>query len=673
MFEDDARIRHFLVSHGIVTEGQISKAIDYALDRHIEFEDALIALRLLSFEQLGSCLAELCHIPYRPLMKKPPSTFCKKMLPLDIVTKWNVFPVGFDPESDLVTIAISSPDQIKSFLRLEQKVFSHHRLAFCVASRPEIDLAIKTFYQKTGEAGEAAPEVPHDFSILNAEEPGDAISFVRAGGRDDKKILLFEPDIDKGRALRTLLSHEGYGNVTWVSSEREAARAMRSGAMNLLVMPEALRNREQQLTAFMGSKVDPPRVAAYRSIAPLILGQELPYQAVSDSLTALVGAMVRRQLEKEPERLRETVDRARYCKLLALRLQLSPCQVDRASLAGWLYEKKIFGSLLSPLAAFFRIETLIDEAARPMNDHTPEGLVVSIVAHLLDCKRHHPGILAETGAVRDYLRERISGKNGERAIESLLALLGDEAFISRIDRPAARILIVDPDARPEDAIVLRLRNDGYAVAVAATAQEALSALAEGTVDCIVAETALRDINGIELCKTAKAHTTHAAIPFVFVAAESDQRSMAGCLRAGADDFLSKPVDPEVLALKLYRLFSRKAGVDSRPGIKGSLSQMCFTDLVQILSSSQKSVKISLSEGTTAGEIYLDHGEIVHAALGNSSGEAAFYQLMRFTKGEFEVVPCAAFPQRTITLSVVGLLMEGARLDDESSRESQPAG
>jgi DNA-binding response OmpR family regulator len=672
MFEDDARVRHFLVTHGIVTEGQVSKAIDYALDRHIEFEDALIALRLLSFEQLGSCLAELCQIPYRPLVEKPPSTFCKNMLPLDLVKKWNVFPVDFDPENDLFTIAISSPDQIKSFLRLEQKVFSHHRLTFCVASRSEIDLAIKTFYQKTGEAGETTPEVPHDFNILNAEEPSDAISFVHVSGRDDKKILLYEPDIDKGRALRTILRREGYGSVTWVSSEREAVRAIRSGAMNLLVVPETLRNRELQWKSFMGSKIESLRIAAYRSIAPLVLGQELPYQAVSDSLIALVGAMVRRQLVDDPERLRETVDRARYCKLLALRLQLSPYQVDRATLAGWLYEKNLFGSLLSSLAAFFRIETLIDETARPIDDHDPESLVVSIVVHLLELKRQYPGILTDTGTVRDCLKERVAGKNGERAIESLLALLGDEAFISRIDRPAARILIVDPDARAEDALSLRLRNDGYAVAVSATAQEALAALAEGTVDCIIAETTLPDIDGIELCKTVKTHAAHAAMPFVFVAASSDQRSMAGCLRAGADDFLAKPVDPEVLALKLYRLFSRKTGSDSRPGIKGSLSQMCFADLVQILSSSQKSVKISLSEEETIGEIYLDRGEIVHAAFGGINGEAAFYQLMRFSKGEFEVVPCVAFPQRTIALSVVGLLMEGARLDDESSLESPPA-
>jgi DNA-binding response OmpR family regulator len=672
MFEDDARIRNHLVSRGIASEEQVSQAIDYAFDRGIDFEDALVALRLLSFAELGNCLSELSQMPYRPLMNKAPSSFCKKMLPLELVMKWNVFPVDYEPENDLFTIAISSPDQIKSFLRLEQKLFAHHHLTFCVASRAEINQAIKTFYQTPGAAGETAPVVPHDFSILNAEDGTDALSLIRSCDRDDKKILLFEPDIDKGRALRTLLRREGYGNVTWVSSEREAARAMRSGAMDLLVIPEVLRNQAAQWNTFMGSRTEPMPMVTYRSIAPLILGQELPYQAVSDSLTALVGAVVRQSLASEQERLRETVERARYCKLLALRMQLSSYQVDRAALAGWLYKKDHYGSLIAPLAKFFRIERLIDEAMFPTNNRTPESLVVSTVAHLFECKRQRPGIMNDTKAIREYPKERVGGTNGEHAIESLLALLSDEAFISKIDRPAARILIADPNAHAEDALALHLRNDGYAVTVTATGREALGALAEGNVDCIIADTELGDGDGIELCKTVKAHAAYAATPFVFVAASTDQRVMAGCLRAGADDFLVKPVDPEVLALKLHRLISKKTGADSRPGIKGSLSEVCFSDLVQILSSGQKSVKITLFEGESGGELYLDHGEIVHAVAGNSSGEAAFYRLMRFAKGEFEVVPCATFPRRTIAMSVVGLLMESARIDDETMRDASPA-
>ncbi|MBN1130105.1 MAG: hypothetical protein JXA71_14030, partial [Chitinispirillaceae bacterium] len=220
MFEDDAQIRHYLISHDLLSEQQISGAIDYALDRNVSFEDSLVILGLLTFEQLGACLAELHHMPYRPLLQKPPSTFCKSILPPDLAEKWRAFPLEFDAENDLITIAISAPDQIKSFIRLEQKRFEHHRLAFSIAPRLEVERAINAFYKKSTPNEASVPEVPRDFSIITMDElSGDIVTLAEYDVHDGKKILLLEPDIEKGRALKTLLRREGYLSVTWVSSE----------------------------------------------------------------------------------------------------------------------------------------------------------------------------------------------------------------------------------------------------------------------------------------------------------------------------------------------------------------------------------------------------------------------------------------------------------------------
>jgi DNA-binding response OmpR family regulator len=667
MFDDDALIRHYLISRGILSERQISDAIDYALDRAVQLDGALVALGLVTFEQLGSYLADIHQMPYKPLLQKPPSPFCKKMLALDLVEKWTVFPLEFDPENDLVTIAISNPDQIRSFIRLEQKVFAHHRPSFCVASRAEIEAAIKTYYQKQPPGRETAPEVPHDFSILSVEDKCEAVKLREDDGRDDKPILLFEPDIDKGKSLRTLLRREGYRNVTLASSEREAARVLRSGIVQLLVVPDSLRNRVREWPSLLDKTVKRPRIVTYRSLAPLVLGQEQPYQAVSGALIALVGARVRERLADDPDRQRETVERARYAKLLALRLQCSSFQVDRIVLAAWLFEKDLFGPLLTPLAQVFDSTSLINESLGPPEARHMESQVLSIVLHLIEIKRRYPLIGSDIQALRSLLREKAAGQAPENMIETLLALMVDEAFISRIDRPAARVLIVDPDADRDAALALRLRNDGYDVTVVSTVKKALEIINKGAADCIIAETTLGDGNGMDLCKSMKNHPAFSALPFLFIAAAVDQRSMAEGLRAGADDYLPKPVDPEVVALKLHRLLLKKLGHDSRPGIKGSLAQMEVTDLVQILSSSQKSVKIKLTEGDTTGEVYLDRGEVVHAVLGSCAGETAFYRLMWFNKGDFEVVPCATFPDRTIAMTVMELLMEGARIDDEAGK------
>ena len=668
MFEEDALLKQYLVSNQRLTEQHVSAIIDYSLDQRISFEEALVNLKFLTHEQLGVSLSEIYRMPYFPLLEKPPSPFCKKMLPLKLTEKWRIFPVGFNAQDDLFTVAISNPDQIKSFMRLEQNLFSQHRLTFSIASGVEIEKAITSFYRIDAPQGETAPEVPDDFNIITIEETTwNGITLNDEGIHDDKKILLLETDIDKGKALRALLRREGYRKVTWVTSDQEAQRILKDGSINKLVMSEASRHRTARWIPSLGKGVEVPRVSYYRSIAPLVLGQELPYQTMSESLLAFVEMMVRERLRTDPERLRDTLERVRYCQLLALRLQLSPVHVDSAILAGWLYDKEQFHRWLTCFSVPYGIETIFDEVEHASTRLSIESKILLMVLHFLDLKRQQPGIGTDVQLVRSHMRERCPPAIADALIESLLQLLQDEAFVSRIDKPAAHIVIIDADLKEDSGLVLRLTNDGYEVAIVRSAQDALALLNNKPVDCLISEVNLGDIDGIQLCKTVKKHSDFSSLPFMFVAAAQDPRLMAECLRAGADDFLTKPVDWEVLTLKLNRLLTKKLGHDSRIGIKGTLSQMSFADLVQILSSNLKCVKITFSNEQAQGELYMNQGEVVHAVQGTLSGEAAFYRIMRITEGEFEAVPWSSFPQKSISLSVMGLLMEGARLDDEMAR------
>jgi DNA-binding response OmpR family regulator len=668
MFEEDALLKQHFIDTQKLTEQQISAVIDYALDQGLTFQESLINLKSMSYADLGAALGELYRMPYYPLLGKPPSPFCKKMAPLKLADKWKIFPVGFDAQEDLLTIAISAPDQIKAFMRLEQKVFSHHRLAFSIASIVEIEKAITDFYRIDAPGAEAAPEVPDDFNIITIEETTwQGISLSDEGVHDDKRILLLENDVDKGKALRTILRREGYRKVTWVSSDQEAQRILKEGSTNKIVMSEAARHRTARWLHNATKGPDAPRISFYRSIAPLVLGQEVQYQLMSDAALSFVETVVRERLQQEPARLQAALDRVRYCRLLALRLQLSPVHVDGAILAAWLYDKEPFQRWWSCFSAPYHLETIIDEVERPSAKPGIETKILFLVLRLLESRRQEPGIFGDIQRLRLQLRQNGPAWIVDSMIETLLQLLRDEAFISRIDRPAARILIVDPELKPDAGLVLRLTNDGYEVAVAATAPEALQTLNSKQFDCLIAEVNLGDFDGVQLCKTIKKHSSFSSLVFLFAAATQDPKVMAECLRAGADDFLAKPVDWEVLSLKLHRVLSKKFGHDTKAGLTGTLSQMSFTDLVQILSTNLKSVRIAFSNENVKGEIFLNQGEVVHAQCGELSGESAFYRLMRNTEGEFEVVPWASFPPKTIDLSVMGLLMEGARLDDEAAR------
>lgn len=98
--------------------------------------------------------------------------------------------------------------------------------------------------------------------------------------------------------------------------------------------------------------------------------------------------------------------------------------------------------------------------------------------------------------------------------------------------------------------------------------------------------------------------------------------------------------------------------------QGSLKDLPLPDIIQLVSVSGKTGVFQLTRGTENGEIWLENGQIVHATVGNLSGEEAIYSLAIWSQGEFQFVTGQQPPAHTITKSNTNLLMEAARRLDE---------
>ncbi|MFQ5736215.1 MAG: DUF4388 domain-containing protein [Thermodesulfobacteriota bacterium] len=101
------------------------------------------------------------------------------------------------------------------------------------------------------------------------------------------------------------------------------------------------------------------------------------------------------------------------------------------------------------------------------------------------------------------------------------------------------------------------------------------------------------------------------------------------------------------------------------GVKGRLKDMGLVDIIQIFNAEHKTVAIHLGSEMGYGRVYIEDGNIVHAVYRDFTGTAAFYQLLAWRDGEFEVEPEAAPPERTIDGSPEALILEGLRRLDES--------
>jgi hypothetical protein len=103
-------------------------------------------------------------------------------------------------------------------------------------------------------------------------------------------------------------------------------------------------------------------------------------------------------------------------------------------------------------------------------------------------------------------------------------------------------------------------------------------------------------------------------------------------------------------------------------VRGNLSQMNVIDLMQSLEMGRKSCQLSLNNEGDKCEVFFVEGQVKHATYGSLVGDEAVFKVLRWTGGSFQLNFEGKTDQETTKLNTQGLLMEGLRLLDESTRE-----
>lgn len=116
-----------------------------------------------------------------------------------------------------------------------------------------------------------------------------------------------------------------------------------------------------------------------------------------------------------------------------------------------------------------------------------------------------------------------------------------------------RILIVDDVATNRIVMKVKLAAARYEVVPAASGEEALRIAREGRVDIIIMDMMMPGMTGAETCRRLRSDPATATIPVILVTASEDVAARMEGLSAGADDFLSKPVDEVALLARVRSL------------------------------------------------------------------------------------------------------------------------
>jgi DNA-binding response OmpR family regulator len=116
-----------------------------------------------------------------------------------------------------------------------------------------------------------------------------------------------------------------------------------------------------------------------------------------------------------------------------------------------------------------------------------------------------------------------------------------------------RILLVEDDPTIREMTQLALQRDGFVVATAADGQAGLDAFRADPPDLLLLDLMLPGIDGVSVCRAIRETSV---VPVVMLTARSDAVDVVVGLEAGADDYITKPFEPAVLAARLRAVLRR---------------------------------------------------------------------------------------------------------------------
>ncbi len=117
-----------------------------------------------------------------------------------------------------------------------------------------------------------------------------------------------------------------------------------------------------------------------------------------------------------------------------------------------------------------------------------------------------------------------------------------------------RILVVDDDPQIRETLKRYLTYEGYRVELAEDGRQALSSMAADPADLVVLDVGLPDMNGLEVCRRIREADD---VPIIMLTARGTLEDKVDGLDSGADDYITKPFEPEELSARVRALLRRK--------------------------------------------------------------------------------------------------------------------
>jgi CheY-like chemotaxis protein len=217
------------------------------------------------------------------------------------------------------------------------------------------------------------------------------------------------------------------------------------------------------------------------------------------------------------------------------------------------------------------------------------------------------------------------------------------------------VLVVDDDVAFRTTIGRDLTDQGFTVALAHNAAEARAMLAAQPIDVMLTDLRMPGADGIDLLESIRTVSprTRAILMSGYASARDYQRA----IECGAVRVLCKPFTSSELLLAI------RQAVDCETGFRGSIHGLSLIDLLQMFHYARRSLAIVV-DGLTPGHVFLEDGQLIHAAYRELAGEPALRMILAMPAGSLRTMVLPHATPRSIARDFQTLLLDSLRTVDE---------
>jgi two-component system, cell cycle response regulator len=199
----------------------------------------------------------------------------------------------------------------------------------------------------------------------------------------------------------------------------------------------------------------------------------------------------------------------------------------------------------------------------------------------------------------------------------------------------ARVLVVDDILSNVKLLEAKLTTEYFEVVTAYSGQEALDKIDESNPDIVLLDVMMPGMDGFEVCRRIKANPLTAHVPVVMVTALDQPSDRVAGLEAGADDFLTKPVDDAALFARVRSLVRLKMMTDELRMRETTGQSMGLVDPASTLTDSTVSGRILIIEDRPESVAWFTSAlQLAHDVSAVDTFEEA---LVRVRGGDYDLI------------------------------------